>query len=125
MSHRVLIVEDDPVTRAALVQLFQGQGYAADGVPDGRLALDSLRSGPAPRVILLDLTMPVMDGWEFLRVRQQDAALAAVPVVIFTAAAQVDGDGLRALGAETIVHKPADPAELLAAVGRYCGGPAG
>lgn len=119
----ILIVEDDATTRAALLLLFLSDGRAADAVYDGRAALDYLRGRPAPRLILLDLLMPVMDGWQFLTELQGDAALAAVPVVVFTAAAGYDGTMLRGLGAADVVRKPADQAELLDVARRYC--PAG
>jgi CheY-like chemotaxis protein len=79
MPTRVLIVEDDVATRASLVLLLQAEGYAADSVSDGRQALSYLRSHPPPRLVVLDLLMPVMDGWQFLAKRQGDPHLAAVP----------------------------------------------
>jgi CheY-like chemotaxis protein len=120
MPPSVLIVEDDNATRAALVLLLETEGYAAAAVADGRAALGYLRDRPPPRLVLLDLMMPVMDGWQFLSERHKEPALAAVPVVAFTAASGIDAPALRALGAEDILRKPADPAELLAVVRRYC-----
>jgi len=63
--------------------------------------------------------MPVMDGWEFLIERNRDPAIVPAPVIIFTAAAGLDAVALRALGAEDVLRKPADPADLLAAVRRH------
>jgi CheY-like chemotaxis protein len=117
---RVLIVEDDPATRAALARLLQAAGHSTAEVADGREALEYLRTPPAPRLILLDLLMPGMDGWEFLVERQREPALAAVPVIIFTAAEGLDAPALRALGAVDVLRKPAVPGELLAVVGRHC-----
>jgi CheY-like chemotaxis protein len=119
MPIRVLIAEDDTATRAALVMLLQGEGYTADSVSDGRAALAYLRSGaPAPHLIILDLMMPVMDGWQFLRERLKEAALAAIPVVVFTATGALDVLGLRRLGADHVLRKPADAGELLGVVER-------
>jgi chemotaxis family two-component system sensor histidine kinase/response regulator PixL len=116
-----LIVEDDAATRAAMVLLLQAEGHVADAVPDGRQALDYLRSHQPPRLVLLDLRMPVMDGWQFLEEKRQDPALAPIPTVVATAAAfERCPDALRALGAADVLLKPIDPDELLAVVGRYC-----
>jgi CheY-like chemotaxis protein len=120
MPVSVLIVEDDAATRAALALIFQAAGYTTASAADGRRALAYLRANPAPRVVLLDLMMPVMDGWQFLAERHEDAELAAVPVVLFTAAEGLDAGALRALGANDVFRKPADPEQLLAIVGRYC-----
>jgi DNA-binding response OmpR family regulator len=116
----ILIVEDDTATRAALVILFQADGLAADAVSNGRAAPDYLRTRPAPPLVLLDLMMPVMDGWQFLAELQKGAALAAVSVVVFTAAAGFDAVALRGLGAADVIHKPADEAELLRVANHYC-----
>jgi chemotaxis family two-component system sensor histidine kinase/response regulator PixL len=116
-----LVVEDSPATRDALLRWLGAEGYPAAAVPDGRAALDYLRCHPPPRLIVLDLAMPEMDGWEFLVERHKDPKLVAIPVVIFTAASGIDAPALRALGADELLHKPADAEELLAAVGRYCG----
>jgi CheY-like chemotaxis protein len=120
MSTCVLLVEDDVATRAALVMMFQREGYATSAVSDGRSALAYLRSHPAPQVILLDLRMPVMDGWQFLIERQKEPALAAVPVVVFTADPGYDAAALRGLGAADVIRKPADEAELLHVAHHYC-----
>jgi CheY-like chemotaxis protein len=121
MSASVLIVEDDLATRTAVSLFLEVEGYAAAAAANGRQALEYLRSATAmPRFILLDLMMPVMDGWQFLAERHKDPTLAAVPVVIFTASGGGEESNLRKLGADDVLHKPADPDELLAVVGRYC-----
>jgi CheY-like chemotaxis protein len=120
MSINVLIVEDNEATRTALAVLLQSAGYTTAEAEDGQEALAYLRAHPVPRLILLDMMMPRMDGWEFLLQRHKESAPAAVPVVVFSAAVGIDGAALRALGAEEVLHKPADADALLAAVGRYC-----
>ena len=119
MSPRILIVDDDAATRAAVALLLRLTGYETAEAADGQEALSYLRANPAPALILLDLMMPVMDGWQFLAERHSEPALTAIPVVIFTAAGGLESPALRALGAEDILHKPADPDELLAAVRHY------
>src|SRR5262245_62354165 len=81
----VLIVEDDADLRDMMAQLLSMQGFKAATVANGREALDYLRSGSRPDLILLDLMMPVMDGWEFRRQQVADPELAGVPVVILSA----------------------------------------
>ncbi len=121
MSSRVLIVEDNEGTREAMAFLLQSAGYTTSEASDGREALATLRQQkPLPRLILLDLMMPVMDGWEFLREKNKDAQLAQVPVVLFTAAGGLDPSAVWALGANDVLHKPASADDLLAAAGRYC-----
>jgi CheY-like chemotaxis protein len=121
MPNRVLIVEDDFASREAVASLLRAEGYQTAEAADGRAALAYLRGHPAPSLVLLDLMMPVMDGWQFLAERRRDAGLAAVPVVVFTAAGGIDAAAVRALGAEGVLHKPADVGDVLAAVRRHSG----
>jgi CheY-like chemotaxis protein len=118
---RVLLVEDDPATRTALALLLRLAGPDVDTAGDGADALERLRRGPPPCLIFLDLTMPVMDGWEFLRRRGESPALADIPVVVVSALADLSRETLLALGVSSVLTKPADPADLFAEVGRYCG----
>jgi two-component system, chemotaxis family, chemotaxis protein CheY len=120
MPSHVLIVDDDPVTRQALALLLTTQGYTVAEAADGAAALARLRTGDLPRLVLLDLMMPVMDGWHFLNERQRRPALGAVPVLVLTAARGIDSPALRAMGAEDILQKPIAPEDVVAAVSRYC-----
>src|SRR5438128_8871587 len=81
----VLIVEDDADLRDMMAQLLTIEGFSATTVANGREALDYLTRGDRPDVILLDLMMPVMDGWEFRRTQLADPALADVPVIVLSA----------------------------------------
>ena len=115
----VLIVEDDVELRDMMAQLLTLEGFVATTVSNGREALEYLRQGDRPDIILLDLMMPVMDGWEFRRKQQSDPALATVPVVVLSAldhrrAAEVD--------AVAFLKKPLDFDRLLELVRQYCRG---
>src|SRR5262245_7746344 len=85
-SGEIFIVDDDRDTRNALAELLEAEGFAVDGAANGREALARLRSRDAhPAVILLDLMMPGMDGWDFRSEQMRDPKLASVPVVIVSA----------------------------------------
>jgi CheY-like chemotaxis protein len=113
----VMIVEDDVAIRETLRELLEEAGYAVVPACNGREALEHL-SHRVPRLILLDLMMPVMDGWQFRDAQQRDPTLANIPVVVISAdhglersAARLDVDGYLA--------KPFGLDALLAAVRRY------
>jgi CheY-like chemotaxis protein len=115
-----LIIEDDPEIRDVLTEILRDEGYAVAWAANGLEALQRLRGGAPPRLILLDLMMPVMDGWEFCAELRKDAALRQIPVVVLSGAGSMDrraGD----LGAVGYFSKPMDLAALLAIVARYCG----
>jgi CheY-like chemotaxis protein len=81
----ILVVEDDAPTRDVLCRSLTGMGHAAHATVNGRNALDWLAAHPLPNLILLDLMMPEMDGFEFLRELRLRPAFAAVPVIVVTA----------------------------------------
>ena len=116
----VLIVEDDPDLREMMAQLLQLEGYKAEAVANGHDALRYLESGDRPEVILLDLMMPVMDGWEFRRRQVQDPAIATVPVVVLSA---LDHSRTLGLGGTAFLKKPLDFDRLLELVRRFCSSP--
>jgi CheY-like chemotaxis protein len=115
----VLIVEDDADLREMMAQLLTLEGYRAETVSNGREALKFLHEGPPPDLILLDLMMPVMDGWEFRKVQQGEPALAKVPVVVLTALdqAQARAEGLNGVD---FLKKPLDFDRLLEIVRHHC-----
>ena len=113
-SH-VLVVEDDDVVRAALGALLEDSGYHVSFAENGRAALDILTTGRSPDVIVLDLRMPVMDGWQFRAIQKDDPRLGRIPVVAISA----DRSAAAALiSAQAYLHKPLDPAEFLRTVAR-------
>lgn len=115
----VLIVEDDEAIAVALASVLEDEGYAAVRVSDGRAALERLRGGEETCLILLDMAMPVMNGWQFREEQLKDAALAAIPVVVCTADGRA-AEKARSIGAAGWLRKPIDPARLLELVGAHC-----
>ena len=113
----VLIVEDDADLREMMAQLLSLEGYRAETAPNGRDALRYLERGDRPDVILLDLMMPVMDGWEFRRRQVEDPTIAGVPVVVLSA---VDPSRAGDLGGIAFLKKPLDFDRLLELVRQYC-----
>jgi len=115
----ILLAEDNSDTRDAIAQVLVVEGYTVVTAVHGRQALEHLQGGLRPALILLDLMMPVMDGWEFRRMQLSEPALAAIPVVLISAHDEVAraGDTLRAAG---VVRKPVDIEEMLRTIEALC-----
>jgi CheY-like chemotaxis protein len=114
----ILIVEDDADLREMMAQLLSLEGFQAATVANGSEALQYLHNGHVkPDVILLDLMMPVMDGWEFRRKQQADPAFADVPVIVLSA---LDQSRAADVQAEAFLKKPLDFDRLLQLVRQYC-----
>jgi CheY-like chemotaxis protein len=113
----VLIIEDDADLREMMAQLLTLEGFAAATAANGREALLYLRTNAAPDVILLDLMMPVMDGWEFRREQQRDRDMAGVPVIVLSA---LDQPRAADVAADAFLKKPLDFDRLLELIRRYC-----
>lgn len=114
----VLVVDDDPDILQTLALCLSTEGYRVLMAANGREALDLL-SRERPACILLDLMMPVMNGFEFLERKKQEPALAGIPVVVITAHARpVD------VSADGFLTKPLSIDRLLSIIGRYCAPPA-
>ncbi|MBV9290207.1 MAG: response regulator [Hyphomicrobiales bacterium] len=113
---RILIVDDNENNRAILAARLGAQGYSATEACDGLEALEAVR-GEAPDLVLLDVTMPRMDGLEACRRIKDDASLGLVPVILVTARADSKDviQGLEA-GADEYLTKPVDQAALVARV---------
>ena len=118
MSFTILLVEDDLDVREALAETLREEGYAVDCATDGIEALDYLRGGGRPGLILLDLMMPRMSGSEFRMLQRTDPLLAQFPVVLLSA------DGRMREKAATLetagaIRKPIDLDELLEVIERF------
>jgi two-component system cell cycle response regulator DivK len=125
MSERpfVLVVEDDPTNRALASRILTARGYPHAVAVDGEDALTQVAAN-RPDLILMDLSLPGIDGWEVTRRIRHDPALAGVRVLALTAHAMV-GDRERALqsGCDGYVSKPYRPADLIAAIEQVCADP--
>lgn len=117
----VLIVDDDPEFRDALVEIIRREGFQVETAKSGLQALDKLRWGLRPCVILLDLQMAVMTGWDFRTEQRRDPALASIPVIAMTAGYWKDRDLGDYAGRLT---KPIDEKQLKGKLARYCHPPA-
>ena len=115
LPKQFLVVEDDPDSRDAFCALIQITGHEAVGVENGEAALDFLRSHPAPDAIVLDMRMPVMDGWQFRLEQCGDPRLKDIPVLVVSAEERFRNQAL-ASGVARFLGKPIDPDELLLAI---------
>jgi CheY-like chemotaxis protein len=110
---RVLIVEDDPDIRLLFSTALSVRGYEIDTASNGQEALAALASGPLPTAIVVDLHMPVMDGWKLLSALQANPSLSTLPVVVLTAADEPDREAPRP---DTILIKPVSTQTLIDAI---------
>lgn len=117
---RILLVEDDAALRCALSELLRENGYEVACATDGRDALAQLGTRPAPSVILLDLVMPVMDGWAFRAEQRRDPLLAAIPTIVISASLAADRRRLEELEPAATLAKPFEIERLIATVRRIC-----
>src|ERR1043165_8287365 len=90
VRNHILIVEDDADLRDSLAEILTEAGYCVDCAINGLQALRHLQAVAAPQLILMDLWMPVMDGWVFRALLKQDPALAQIPVVVISATVPSD-----------------------------------
>lgn len=116
MAARVLVVEDDEDIREAVVEAIADRGYVVVAAENGAVAMERMREHP-PCIVLLDLMMPVMDGWEVVAHMDTEPALAQVPICIVSAH---DKDLPRNV---CVLRKPVSLASLIATVENYCGPP--
>lgn len=111
--HAVLVVDDDAGVRSLYIDALEASGHDVSIATDGAEALDRLRRGPHPCVVLTDMRMPRMDGFELSRAAAHDSQLAAIPIVVLT------GDRILALTSPAR-DKPFSAVELDSLVQRSC-----
>jgi CheY-like chemotaxis protein len=113
----ILIVDDDPNLQRLMTKFLKMEGFASIPASNGREALDYLRGGGDASVIVLDLRMPVMDGWTFRKEQRSDPGLAGIPVVVMTG---IDGEHMIELGAAAAFHKPVSFLDVVGVIRRLC-----
>jgi len=117
MPCRVLVIEDDPGTREMMAILLTLEGFDPVVARHGRDALEQLQEAPLPHVILLDLMMPVMDGWDFRQHQRRDPTISEIPVVVVSAAPH---STLQGLDPVAVLPKPLDYDRLISVVRANC-----
>ena len=115
--HLVMIVDDDEAIRETLRDIIEDQGYHVVCCENGQAALATLLGqGEAPCMILLDLMMPVMDGWSFRREQLSDPRVADIPIVVITASEETNGT----FADVPILKKPLEYDAVIRAVSERC-----
>lgn len=123
MTKKIVLAEDEPQIARLIEFKLKKEGYEVTWKENGEEALKAIKADK-PDLILLDIMMPVMDGYEVLRRLKEDENLKSIPVIMLTARAQ-ERDVVKGIdmGAEDYITKPFHPAELLARVKRILGKP--
>jgi CheY-like chemotaxis protein len=116
----VLIIDNDEDVRLSLTDMLEDHGYSVQVAADGAAGLALLRSGYRPCVILLDLAMPGMDGWDFRAAQLREPALADIPVVVMSAAGFSASTMRTQFGDVEVLSKPGMNEDFVAAIGRSC-----
>jgi CheY-like chemotaxis protein len=117
---RILLVDDDLDVRRSLAELLEEEGYEVVCAADGAQALRELAAPAMPHAILLDLAMPVMDGWTFRALQRRDPRLAAIPTIVISASHAPDRGALDGLHADAVLPKPFDLERLVETLDRVC-----
>jgi two-component system chemotaxis response regulator CheY len=115
----VCVVDDDADMREALRLVLELRGYSVEEATDGQRALELLRENPGCCLILLDLMMPGMNGWQFRKAQQETPELAAIPVAVLSAMRDVCKHAAE-VGAVACLSKPLDMNQLMTEVSRHC-----
>jgi len=116
----ILVVEDDAALRGALREALRQRGYKVAVAENGQSALSRLQEGLRPCLILLDLMMPEVDGWDFLAQQRIDSSLAGIPVIVLSSYL-TGSERDSVLPAVGFLKKPIDPEVLLVEIERHCG----
>ena len=116
----ILIIEDESLIRSVLTEILEDEGYCVASAANGLAALTYLHScAERPQLILLDLGMPIMTGWEFRKEQLYDPNLAGIPVIVMSALPNLD-QSAAVLGVAGCLDKPIDINLLLGTVAQHC-----
>jgi CheY-like chemotaxis protein len=121
-NREVLVVEDDTDLRESLSQALRDHGFAVTQAANGKQALDLLNTGIRPGVILLDLMMPVLSGWELRDALREDPELAKIPQLIVSAFVDESEQAVLAVPPDDCIRKPFHLRVLIDAIERHCQG---
>jgi CheY-like chemotaxis protein len=116
-NHKVMLVEDDEETRISLGEILRIEGFTVVSFANGLEAMDYLTHSPPPRLIIMDMRMPLMDGHQFRSALLRDPCLAAIPVVVVTA---YEPSAVANLSVSRVFRKPVDIGALVKTVRQYC-----
>lgn len=111
----ILVIEDDQAIRDSIKMALEFEGYNVFTAANGKEGIEVLQKMPRPCIILLDLMMPIMNGWDFVDTVEKDMVLATIPVVVVSAYSE--GREIKASG---IIKKPVDLNALLNLVKKFC-----
>lgn len=115
--HRILLIEDDDLLREGLRQVLEEDGCRVSAAADGAAAMVLLREGDeSPCLILLDLMMPGMNGWDFLRLQGRHPTLSRIPIVVASAYPFAEKEVLPGI----VLRKPFSPARLKQLISDHC-----
>jgi CheY-like chemotaxis protein len=118
----VLVIEDDESIRSCVVEILRQEGYEVHEAENGKNGMEMLKTLPGPTLVLLDMMMPVMNGWQFIEAQKKNAKFADISVVVVSATpadrALLTNEGV--LPVEGMLRKPFDPDNLLKVVSGYC-----
>ncbi|MBC8133579.1 MAG: response regulator [Deltaproteobacteria bacterium] len=121
---RLLLIDDDEDLRDSMTEALQGAGFVVSSAANGRDALDQLTAEKdLPDVILLDLLMPVMNGWQFCDERKRNPKLADIPVIVMSAAVSKDPWSPYYLDVDDFVAKPVELDDLVGKLATFTNGP--
>lgn len=118
-AHSILVVDDQTESSDAVGLLLEHEGLQVRVAHDGEEALDALHRGLRPCLVVVDLMMPKMDGWEFRQRQLSDPAYADIPVLIMSGYPNAD-KAAGTLGVRTVLKKPLSARRLLSLVNRHC-----
>lgn len=117
-NNTILLIEDDDSIREITQELLESEGYGVATAANGQAALEKLKAMETlPCLILLDLMMPVMDGWQFMEKKRVDARLNSIPVVAFSA---LEERKISAARTDDVIRKPINPDVMIKVIKKYC-----